>query len=161
MGKDRDLRSRKLVLVDFENVLFGQHESTDLSVLSQRSKEVHALVCARRSQDQFLVGCNPELVFAARSVFPRAKIVVGKGVDGADQALLNAFDLDVAFRRFSEVCIVSGDHAFADLAYKVRQAGLDLSVLAPKFGLSTDLRLQATSTTLLSTPTSSPLPKVA
>ena len=141
MGKQRDQRSRKLVLVDLENVLFGRHETTDLSVLRERSSELQALAQARRSEDQLLVGCNPQLVFAARGAFPRAKIVVGKGADGADRALLDAFDLDVAFRRFSEVCIVSGDHAFADLAYEVRQAGLDLRVLAPKSVSYTHLTL--------------------
>lgn len=152
MGHARDSLHRKLVLVDLENLLFGEHEEEDLPILNTRSRQIRDLAQARRDEDQLVIGCNPHLAFAARSAFPRAKIVVGSGPDGADNALLRSFDLSVAQRRFHEVCIVSGDHAFADLAQQVRLGGLGVRIVAPKFGLSDQLRLQATKTILLSTP---------
>lgn len=134
-------RSRKLVLLDLENVMFGRHEENRSEAI--RSEEILRLAEARRPGDMIVIGCNPRLAFRAKRVFPRARLVTGHGRDGADNALINCLDLEHAAERFDELCIVSGDHAFADVARAARKAGMRVRVVAPRFGLNGDLRLQA------------------
>ena len=149
MSDTRSSSSRKLVLVDLENLLFGGHERVVESVLDDRSAAILAIAQARRVGDQLVVGCNPRLAFEARTAFPGARLVTRTGENGADAALIDAFDSDHAASRFTELCIVSGDHAFADLAHHARDAGMTIRVVAPKFGLSAALRLQADVAVLL------------
>ncbi len=144
----REQLSRKIVLIDLENMLFGDHES-ELAKGNQSGAQILSLAEARRPADQLIVGCNPRLAFVAKDLFPTARIVTGKGKDGADLALVATIDLDHAATRFSELCIVSGDHAFTELARYARQSGLAVRVVAPHAGLSTELRLQANMSILL------------
>jgi len=138
----REQLSRKIVLIDLENMLFGDHES-NASHRACAGDQILSLAQARRPTDQLILGCNPQLAFVAKDLFPTARIVTGKGKDGADRALVATLDLDHAATRFSELCIVSGDHAFTGFARQARQCGLAVRVVAPHAGLSTTLRLQA------------------
>lgn len=142
-----EARPRKIVLIDLENMMFGQHASTGSEV--NRSAEILELAQARRPTDMLVVGCNPQLAFTAKDLFPQAQIVTGKGKDGADHALIDTVDLHHAAGRFDELCIVSGDHAFATIAHAARQAGLSVRVVAPHFGLSTALRVYADTAVML------------
>lgn len=153
----REHLSRKIVLIDLENMLFGDHESA-AAQSRQSSEQILSLAEARRPTDHLIVGCNPHLAFVAKDLFPAAKIVTGKGKDGADLALVATIDLEHAASRFSELCIVSGDHAFSELAREARIHGLEVRVVAPHAGLSTALRLQANMSILLP---EAPLPPAA
>lgn len=135
--------NRKLVVVDLENVLFGVHEQLIGADLREQTAQILDLAQARRADDQLIVGCNPHLAFAARAAFPRAQLLTRKGADGADQALIDHLDVAHIAARYNELCIVSGDHAFADLAHEARWNGLTTRVVAPHLGLSAALRLQA------------------
>lgn len=145
----RDTRSaqRKIVLLDLENMLFGQHETQRST--QDRSEEILRLAEARRPTDMVIVGCNPNLAFSAKDLFPLARIVTGHGKDGADRALIDTLDLQHAAERFAELCIVSGDHAFAEIAHAARKAGMRVRVVAPHFGLSTALRVYADTAIML------------
>ncbi len=138
----REQSCRKIVLIDLENLLFGHHES-EAAQNDQSGEQILSLAEARRPSDHLVVGCNPRLAFVAKDLFPTARIVTGKGKDGADLALVATIDLEHAASRFSELCIVSGDHAFTELARRARLSGLAVRVVAPHAGLSTELRLQA------------------
>lgn len=138
--------SRKIVLIDLENMLFGTHADDNRT---DRSAEILELAQARRPHDMLIVGCNPQLAFLANEHFPGAKIVTGKGKDGADQALIEAIDASHAANRYSELCIVSGDHAFCEVAHAARKAGLSVRVVAPHAGLSTALRVYADTAVVL------------
>jgi hypothetical protein len=152
MQIERRRRSRKLVVVDFENVLFGRHEGLSRTFIDETREKIVSLAEARRPIDQFLVGCNPQLAFAARDAFPTAQLITRTGTNGADRALVEHLDAIHAAARFTELCIVSGDHEFAGLARDARLAGLVVRVVAPSHGLSTALRLQATASVLLPAP---------
>lgn len=143
VGDRRGSHSRKIVLVDLENMLFGNHEGSGAVIEHNRSKEILGLAQARRPGDNIIVGCNPQLVFLAADLFPGSQIVTGKGKDGADRALIDALDLDHAAERYDELCIVSGDHLFCNVAHPARQAGLSVRIVAPHAGLSTALRVFA------------------
>lgn len=150
----RRLPSRKFVLLDLENLLFGKHDLRIPDQIAARpnAQNVLALAQARRPTDMVVVGCNPKLAFVARDLFPTARIVTAGGKDGADVALLNAVDLAHLRGRFSELCIVSGDHIFAPLARDARRNGLGVRVVGPKHGLSSDLRVCADTALLLPEP---------
>lgn len=135
--------NRKLVVVDLENVLFGVHEQLVGADLQSQTELILDLAQARRLDDQLIVGCNPHLAFAAKAAFPRAQLLTRKGADGADRALIEHLDIAHVAARYRELCIVSGDHAFADLAHEARFNGLMTRVVAPHQGLSAALRLQA------------------
>ena len=149
--QNREGPSRKIVLLDLENVLFGKHAEfvSNGAANNPLSLELLRLAQAQRPEDMVVVGCNPRLAFAARSLFPSAQLVTGRGRDGADQALLQTVDISHAARRFTELCIVSGDHAFAAVAQDARRAGLFVRVVGPRFGLSTELRVSADRAVLL------------
>lgn len=147
--RERDSGSRKIVLIDLENMLFGNHQGSDPNRRPDRSAEILDLAQARRPGDMLIVGCNPHLAFLANDHFPGAKIVTGKGKDGADQALIDAVDASHAADRYTELCIVSGDHAFSEIAHAARRAGLRVRVVAPHAGLSTALRVYADTTVIL------------
>lgn len=152
---NRHEMSRKIVLIDLENMLFGDHEEQALEHGGSGSS-ILKLAEARRPSDQVIVGCNPHLAFVAKELFPSAQIVTGKGKDGADLALVATIDLAHAAERFSELCIVSGDHAFTSVAQEARLAGLRVRVIAPHAGLSTALRLQANTSIFLPTAVAGP-----
>ncbi len=143
---DRSDGSRKIVLLDIENMMFGQHEGQGNR---NRSAEILDLAQARRPTDMVIVGCNPALAFRAKDLFPNAQIVTGRGKDGADTALIDMIDVRHAGERFDELVIVSGDHAFAAIAHAARKVGLAVRVVAPRFGLSTALRVFADTAVML------------
>jgi len=145
---NRGSRSRKIVLIDIENMLFGNHRDAEIE-RSDRGGQILDLAESRRRTDHLIVGCNPQLAFVAKELFPNARIVTGRGKDGADRALVATIEPSHAALRFSELCIVSGDHAFTELAREARIAGLSVRVVAPHAGLSTALRLQANTSILL------------
>lgn len=140
-------RSRKIVLLDLENVLFGRHH--DARPETMRSEEILRLAQARRPGDMVILGCNPQLAFRAKLGFPNSRLVTGRGSNGADNALIDCLDLAHAAKRFDELCIVSGDHAFAAVAFAARKAGMRVRVVAPRFGLNGELRLYADTTVIL------------
>lgn len=157
-GDRRNSGSRKMVLIDLENMLFGNHEDAHRT---DRSAEILELAQARRPGDMLVVGCNPNLAFLAHEHFPGAQIVTGKGKDGADRALAAAIDAEHAATRYSELCIVSGDHAFIEVAHAARKAGLRIRVVAPHAGLSTALRVYADTAVVLPEPEDEPQERFA
>lgn len=63
------------------------------------------------------------------------KWVVGAdGSNGADRALLEAIDPRRVARRYDELVIMSGDHAFADLAHHANGLGLQVHVVTTRRG---------------------------
>lgn len=151
-GERRGGGSRKIVLIDLENMLFGKHVGADSAEAVNRSGEILMLAQARRPDDTIIVGCNPHLAFLANDLFPASQIVVGKGKDGADNALIQALDLGRATERYGELCIVSGDNAFCAIAHPARAAGLRVRIVAPHARLSTALRVFADTTVFLPEP---------
>jgi len=144
----RTERSRKIVLVDIENVLDGLHATASTDEIVRRAVQILGVAEARRPSDQIIVGCNPQLAFAAAAAFPGAQIVVGRGQDGADNALIHKFDPDIATDRFTELCIVSGDHAFATIVRAAATRDLTTRVIASQ-GVSSLLRTSATRSLIL------------
>lgn len=123
-------RKRRYVIFDIENPTRGAKVScrkvaTLWNVIKQQAPGISP-------EDHIVVG-------AARSVARRYRTAVtGENVkwvlgadapDGADRALLAAIDLWRVARDFDELVIISGDHAFVDLARRAREFGLTVHVV--------------------------------
>ncbi len=127
---------RLLHLVDVENLCGGSHVSGD-SV----AKAMHDYRDAVRvnSIDHVIVACSPQLVIPSHDAVPDARILVGRGFDGADIALIDAACVADVARRFDGVIIGSGDHIFTSVAASLRLAGVRVTVVSRQSALSASL----------------------
>ena len=123
-------RKRRYVLVDIENPTLGAQATPAevaefWNVLKQQAPGIAPHV-------HVVVGAARGVVHHYRAAIhgPNVRWVVGAQCpDGADRALLAAIDLRRVARDFDELVIVSGDHAFADLARRAKRAGLSVQVV--------------------------------
>ena len=123
-------RKRRYILVDIENPTRGAKAncvevSAFWNILKQQAPGI-------APDDHVVVGASRMVVRKYRAAIHGANVkwVVGADApDGADRALLAAIDLRRVARDFDELVIISGDHAFADLARRARSAGLSVHVI--------------------------------
>lgn len=100
--------------------------------------------------DQLHVAASHYNVFAAQMAFPQARVHVRSGVDGADRALVELAEQDLAHsERISEVVIASGDNYFVDTVRKFTDNHIPVTVIAHSRCLSHELRLVAPTLVLL------------
>lgn len=124
-------RKRRYILVDIENPTCGaKATSVEVaafwSILKQQAPGI-------APHDHVVVGASRMVVRKYRAAICGSNVtwVVGAdGADGADRALLGAIDLRRVAREHEELVIISGDHAFADLARRAKQAGLSVQVVS-------------------------------
>ena len=99
--------ARRLVLVDLENVAGGSLRTLEAAVWAMQVVET-ALVVAPR--EQVIIGVSSiDGLFHAQTSWPRARVVLGFGRDGADHALLDVLRDEGVAERFGHISIVSGD----------------------------------------------------
>lgn len=134
---------RTVHVVDVENLLDGDHESTTAERIEARLEE-YRLAVGAGPDDVFYFGANPKLWFDVRLAVGGQRVVGYRGKDGADRALLEVVDGDWVVERFDRICIASGDHAFAPLARTCREAGLVVTVASLPMSVSADLYTAAT-----------------
>lgn len=128
---------RSLLLVDLENLagpnLTGAHHLTRIASGILGASAV-------QPGDHVVVATNPRQLLDARVAFPGARLLVGRGPDGADRALLADWEPEDLARRYDRLVVASGDHAFASLAQDVRSLGVEVHVVAWRRSLSGRLR---------------------
>ena len=74
---------------------------------------------------------------------------MGRGINGADHALIEVLSEERMPQRFNAVVIASGDGIFASVAADLAAAGLEVTVVAREGHLSARLRLAAQRVVLL------------
>lgn len=99
--------------------------------------------------EQVVIGVGPSSVLAAGLSRPSARLVMGRGIDGADHALIDVLRDEHLAARFDEVVIVSGDGIFAEVAAWLASQGVAVTVVAREGHLSKRLRLAAGRVVLL------------
>lgn len=124
------MRKRRYFLIDIENPTRGAKATCE---------EVAAFWDILKGQapgiaphDHVVVGAGRRVVQRYRNSITGANVrwVTGANApDGADRALLGAIDLYRVARHYDELVIVSGDHAFADLARRAKTFGLSVQVV--------------------------------
>ena len=139
-------RRRRLVVVDIENVNGGAVVNVGLADVAWR---VVAEAIDLTDDDLIVVGVGPSSLLAAGLSRPSARRVMGRGLSGADHALIAVLRDERITERFDEVVIVSGDGIFADIAAQLAFEGMDVTVVARDGHLSKRLRLAAGDVVLL------------
>lgn len=123
-------RKRRYFLIDIENPTRGAKATCEevasfWSILKGQAPGI-------APHDHVVVGASRGVVRRYRAAITGSNVrwVVGaEAKDGADRALLGAVDLYRVARDYDELVIVSGDHAFADLAHRAKTFGLSVQVV--------------------------------
>lgn len=135
---------RRLVIVDIENVVGGSNAHSSLVDAAMRL--VDRLV-GRTEHDVRYVACGVQLFATANDVLPSGTLL-GRGIDGADNRLLELLDPAAVVGRYDAVALVSGDgRAFADVVEALRLAGVPTDLYGPEGHTSARLRRSARSVT--------------
>ena len=123
-------RKRRYMLVDIENLTGGAMRTpTDVAGLWQVIREQAPGIAPH---DHVVVGAARRVSrkYRHRVAGPNVKWVLGADApDGADHALLAAIDLRRVAAVYDELVIMSGDHAFTELAHRARRLGLSVHVV--------------------------------
>jgi hypothetical protein len=120
-------KGRTYHLIDIENLCGGTASAGDDDVARAVARYQRTITVA--DDDLVVIGSGPTLAPAAKAAWPSARLVVGKGIDGADRALLAADDPRFLADRFDRVVVGSGDHAFAELVIDLRARGTAVCVV--------------------------------
>lgn len=106
-------RGRTLHLIDVEN-LAGGSDATHSEVAQAAREYVEAAVV--QANDLLTVGVGQSMALNAAAAFDSARIVVGRGLDGAEHSLMSSHPPKDIAQRFERVVIGSGDHIFTGFA---------------------------------------------
>ena len=130
---------RVLTLLDLENLAggasFSQEEAT-------RIYEAHTAVAPTGQVNHVVVATSHRAATAAWFGLPKnVRRLVRSGVDGADLALLRVLQTEDISSRYDRVVIGSGDGIFSFECARLQAAGVAVTVVAHRGGLSKRLRL--------------------
>lgn len=132
---------RTLHLIDIENLVGGSAASC--GEVAAVSADYHRTAPVR-SCDHVIVAAGARIAMDAGLVWRGAQLVVGRGVDGADRALLAAVaDPQWVAARFDQVVLGSGDGIFLPLLTSLRSLGIATGIVAPEHSISWALQRQA------------------
>ncbi|MCQ9368646.1 NYN domain-containing protein [Brevibacterium sp. 91QC2O2] len=136
-----DLPSRRLVLVDIENVVGGgvcmPHEV-------QRAQTAVVTAVGLRPGDQVILACGRFGADVVGFEWEGARrLLFREGPDGADLELLEVLGNEHVEERYSEVVLVSGDGIFAEIVARLGQFGVDVTVASLPDSCSKRLKLAA------------------
>jgi len=124
---------RRLVLVDIENLVGGSGASADR--VAQALRALHIAI-GGTDADIWRVACGRRLLATAMSVLPQP-VLLGAGIDGADQRLLEQMHPHVVAGHYASVALASADTAaFAGAVESLAAAGVptDLYIGAGHLG---------------------------
>jgi hypothetical protein len=147
------IASRQVVLVDLEN-LCGGSDNVRLSAERVQAELLEALPAHDCRQVVVAYGEHvrrtcPDLPFA----WSGARVLFGRGVDGADQRLLEVLAEPA---RSSHVVLCSGDGIFTDAIARLQEAGSEVTVLARPGSIARRLQLAVQRVLTLSEPAATP-----
>jgi hypothetical protein len=131
-----EVRKRRYFLVDVENPTRGAQATLEEVAAFWALLKAQAPGIAPR--DHVVIGASRSVTRKYRTALHGANVkwVVGANApDAADRALLGAIDLHRVARDYDELVIVSGDHAFAELARRARRFGLSVQVVTAEHPL--------------------------
>ena len=133
---------RTLAIVDVENLL-GPDRFDPHGVACGLAVSL-AAVAELEDDDHIVVGSDVTIGHAVGLAFPGRRLVLGRGRDGADHALLAAVgSTSFVSDRFDRVVLASGDHIFAPLVRGLVRTGVEAWVVARAAALSRALAREA------------------
>ena len=138
---------RRSVAVDVENVAGGALRTAAAAEWARRVVEDAVIVLPG---EQVVVGVGTfDGLFHAKDAWPRARVILRCGRDGADRALLEVLCNESVGERFGRVSIVAGDGIFAEAAVELGTQGVAVTVFGWRRCMATRLRLAAGGVALL------------
>ena len=145
----RSQSSRALHLWDLDNLLGGSRASITSTSLRALLVAYDRSISIRDRDHVVVAACA---AVAARTFFDLPigwRFLVGRGLDGADLALVNAIPVKFIASRYTDVVIGSGDGIFSNFAADLTSCGLSVTVVARARSLSQRLRSVADKLILL------------
>ena len=140
---------RTLHVIDIENLVGGSGAGP---TAVGPALSAYRSTVAVGTDDHAVIAAGPTLAVAAGLAWSGAQLRFGHGIDGADDALLDAVDPAFTAAHYDRVVIASGDHAFLPLVAALRAAGVAvLLVVRDERSLSRDLARLAMHRTLAGT----------
>lgn len=133
----KSLRERTLHLIDIEN-LTGTASPTAEEVRDCRHLYESAFVGAG---DLVVVACSHHAFQSVAWEWPRARLLLRSGENGADLALLDVIAAEDVAERFAFIHVASGDGIFADAVAQLGSAGVIVTAVSRPESLSAVLRL--------------------
>ena len=125
------------LLIDIENVV-GASELTAANVIEVKT----AMDLMEGANVMQVVACSHHNAEVVMFNWPKARIILKSGKDGADLALIKvATDEDIA-KRFNRVVIASGDGIFTTVAKELSEQGVEVSIVCGRGALSKNLQHQ-------------------
>lgn len=133
---------RTLYLVDIENMACSSHLTHEDVARTQR--RIHGAVEPQRGDHTVIAASHHNALATYFGWTGSAQRRARSGHDGADMALLEVIeDIEWVVSRYQRVVVASGDHIFAFAVAQLKAAGLEVIVIPPDRGLSTEMRLAA------------------
>ena len=131
---------RRFVVMDIENVNGG---AVGNKLLADAAFREVADAIGLTESDHVVIGAGPSSLLAAGLVSQNARLVRGRGLSGADHALVEVLRDEHIANRFDEVIIVSGDGIFTAVAAWLAFEGAKVTVVARRGRLSKRLQIAA------------------
>lgn len=129
---------RTTVIVDLENACGGSHQvplfHREVLTAIKRLVQAGNHLTIYSTGPKALELC-PELLFT----WSGARYVQGRGIDGADNALLDVISHEPVASRSSRLVLVSGDHAFTQSVADLRSSGIQTTVVSRPQSLARNL----------------------
>lgn len=142
LNKNQSKADRTLVVVDLENLCGGSGRVAGFYLEARRAIEE---VVGSRAVNYVIAsgprarGDTPSLPF----FWPEARWLVGRGIDGADIALVDVLIEEPFAKSSQRVVVVSGDHRFAEVLHYLASIGVSTTVISTASALSHQCRLAA------------------
>jgi hypothetical protein len=143
---------RRLVAMDIENINGGAVNTKPLADVAWLEVADAIGLC---DGEQVVIGVGPSSLLAAGLSRPNARLVMGRGLDGADHALIEVLRDERVAARFDEIVIASGDGIFTEVAASLALEGVKVTVVARDGSLSK--RLQMAASNIITLPDHAPL----
>ena len=150
--KEKSMRrkiERTLVVVDLENLAGG---SEFVGQKSQAIRDMISDVNKQSSNTLMIVATGISAVNSCPEVlwhWADSRFLIGSGVDGADNELLNVLSKEPIADSTSHIQIWSGDHCFAPISRKLKRLGCSVEIFANEGSLSRKLSAAASVTRII------------
>ena len=131
---------RRLILIDIENFHSGPVRSI---TAAEQCYRMLRTALEPTANDQVVIAADITTITNLHSSWKGHRILVGRGRDGADLALLDVLDEQVA-TRFDAIALVTGDHIFAEKISTLAGEGIPTTVYSYSTSLAKRLRFAAT-----------------
>lgn len=132
---------RRLHVIDIENLLGG---GTMTAARLRAWSDAYLGLGVFRCGDHVTIGVDVTGAAEVKFALGSARVVIGRGRDGADRALLGVLREEVdPVEHYAGLVLASGDGAFAEDVARLRDRGFEVTVVSRPHCLSSRLRVAA------------------